>query len=963
MHKRARLADGCHRPSDDDNSSSGCSSAGPGALRNMIPSPISHPNGRSISGSLFGRPSPTEEQQLPMNRMLSSSRYLPYTIRPLVVRAKRKLQNDSNVHVTSTAQRIINALDNISTPVVNSAKVPYEPFLTSRPVFTPIRRDTHGPPIMKSPLVPSPHGKIMYNPTMHIPRMVDFGTNTDMTMSAFNAELVQDDTASPRAFGGGKMKSVSKRVHAAPLKHDFSTSVPVQVSQGNFVKQPNVESKYKFSRAWSTKDLSGVFQKKGEVKDKLEKLPGVGSAKTVSSSDNGNDSRKSFISNKPDGNQSNLKPLSTMVNLGAGKSWECPTCMVPNKSEATECVCCGTKSPTSAQLPAVAKTWDCPTCMVPNKSDAASCVCCGEKNPSAPAAKPAPKNWDCPTCMVPNKPEAAACVCCSEKNPNKSVTSSSPRAPNSTFQFGFSSSTPKTAAADSTPKPSQPVSSFTFGAPKDTSTPKAAFTFGFKSDTQSASSKVASSSAASTSSFTFGVSKPAESPKSSKISESAVTSTAEPPVKPFTFGSANHTPSKPPISPITFGLPAEPSAATAVKSSPSFSLPNKAPEAAFSPKAAVPLKTSDRQLSLGQPNNGFGSFTFGSSKPSPQTNSLTTSGVIKDDEELWHCKQCPARNRAVNKQCIGCAGPKPPADATSSQPSAGKRYHFDPFFGGKNDDKVDSYSEPEPKRKVPGSGSSPATPSSTGFMYTPPSESTLKLKPAAEAAPPTHSSEIKTGSFLDALKTGSQFTFAAPAPGTSLIPTGPSPSSSTGTTVGAAASSSVPALPSVVSSTSNAGPPSGLFQFGASSSINNTSSAPNLSLPGSNTNNALNQSTFSFGGLKNGPLSSSSSAAPSVFGSPLSTTGTSSPAVFGTPVGNSSLVSPTPPLGTAPATPAPTAPSFNFTPNFNFGGSSATSGSGSFVFTAQPTASPGGPPGDGGMGQRKIRRATRRMQR
>ena len=84
-------------PSDDDNSSSGCSSAGPSGFRNLIPSPVSMNGPRSSSGSMFGRPSPVDDQKMSSNRMMSSSRYLPYTIRPLVVRAKRKLQVGCNV--------------------------------------------------------------------------------------------------------------------------------------------------------------------------------------------------------------------------------------------------------------------------------------------------------------------------------------------------------------------------------------------------------------------------------------------------------------------------------------------------------------------------------------------------------------------------------------------------------------------------------------------------------------------------------------------------------------------------------------------------------------------------------------------------------------------------------------------------------------------------------------------------
>lgn len=87
-------------------------------------------------------------------------------------------------------------------------------------------------------------------------------------------------------------------------------------------------------------------------------------------------------------------------------TWECSVCMIRNQPEALKCVACETpnaqKKPctgngTEAVKPfaPIAKeadqTWECPTCMIRNKSDILQCLACSEKKPdkSHAAAPPA----------------------------------------------------------------------------------------------------------------------------------------------------------------------------------------------------------------------------------------------------------------------------------------------------------------------------------------------------------------------------------------------------------------------------------------------------------------------------------------------------------------------------------------------------------------------------------------------
>ncbi|KAM3175912.1 hypothetical protein ACTXT7_007552 [Hymenolepis weldensis] len=82
------------------------------------------------------------------------------------------------------------------------------------------------------------------------------------------------------------------------------------------------------------------------------------------------------------------------------QQWECPMCTVSNKNEAIKCVCYRTAKPnhlkentsgTSFNCGSLQSTdstetksqqWECPTCMVPNKSEAVKCVCCQTAKPN-----------------------------------------------------------------------------------------------------------------------------------------------------------------------------------------------------------------------------------------------------------------------------------------------------------------------------------------------------------------------------------------------------------------------------------------------------------------------------------------------------------------------------------------------------------------------------------------------------
>ncbi|NXS51661.1 NU153 protein, partial [Brachypteracias leptosomus] len=154
-------------------------------------------------------------------------------------------------------------------------------------------------------------------------------------------------------------------------------------------------------------------------------------------------------------------------------TWDCDTCLVQNKPEATKCVACETPKPGTGVMPALTLpvvtdssvtvtsssgstdttvtlgfgdkfkkpkgSWDCVVCLVSNKAEDSKCVACQSEKPgvsvpvtssSVPAFSAAsggfldlekfkkPEgSWDCEVCLVQNKAEATKCVACENAKP------------------------------------------------------------------------------------------------------------------------------------------------------------------------------------------------------------------------------------------------------------------------------------------------------------------------------------------------------------------------------------------------------------------------------------------------------------------------------------------------------------------------------------------------------------------
>ncbi|NXB37574.1 NU153 protein, partial [Eulacestoma nigropectus] len=222
----------------------------------------------------------------------------------------------------------------------------------------------------------------------------------------------------------------------------------------------------------------------------------------------------------------------------APNTWDCDTCLVQNKPEATKCVACETPKPGTGVMPALTMpmvtdnavtvtstssstattvtlgfgdkfkqpkgSWNCSVCLVQNMAEYSKCVACESEKPgsSVPVTtssvsafsassggfldldkfKKPEGSWECEVCLVQNEAEATKCVACESAKPGTKAELK-----------GFGTAAVSTNAA---------VPSFTFGVPSSSSESsqtlgstgsfkfgeQSSFKFGIASESASASS-------------------------------------------------------------------------------------------------------------------------------------------------------------------------------------------------------------------------------------------------------------------------------------------------------------------------------------------------------------------------------------------------------------------------------------------------------------------------------------------
>ncbi|KAM7037025.1 nuclear pore complex protein Nup153 isoform 2-T2 [Passerculus sandwichensis] len=186
----------------------------------------------------------------------------------------------------------------------------------------------------------------------------------------------------------------------------------------------------------------------------------------------------------------------------APNTWDCDTCLVQNKPEATKCIACETPKPGTGVMPALTMpvvtdnsvtvtstssstgttvtlgfgdkfkqpkgSWNCSVCLLQNKAEDSKCVACqsektGSSVPVTSSSVSASSggfldldkfkmpegSWECEVCLVQNKAEATKCIACETAKPGTKAELK-----------GFGTATVSTNAA---------MPSFTFGVPLSSS--------------------------------------------------------------------------------------------------------------------------------------------------------------------------------------------------------------------------------------------------------------------------------------------------------------------------------------------------------------------------------------------------------------------------------------------------------------------------------------------------------------
>ncbi|KAJ6636991.1 Nuclear pore complex protein Nup153, partial [Pseudolycoriella hygida] len=231
-----------------------------------------------------------------------------------------------------------------------------------------------------------------------------------------------------------------------------------------------------------------------------------------------------------------IQPQQSLSDLfkskSSSKQWECPCCMINNDDTKTKCAACETPRNLPAsktieqtvsapitnsfgnQFKSNANTWECSSCMIRNKLEASTCAACETPKPGGlvKSVSSLPKltvpstdqgfksivaqqnaRWECSACMTRNEANRKKCECCEQAKPG-AVTDAAP-----TFSFGSASSSvvaPKFSfgvpfnekvassvvpISEAKAKIADVKPSFSFGAQTNSDAPAKTFSFGNQS--------------------------------------------------------------------------------------------------------------------------------------------------------------------------------------------------------------------------------------------------------------------------------------------------------------------------------------------------------------------------------------------------------------------------------------------------------------------------------------------------
>lgn len=132
------------------------------------------------------------------------------------------------------------------------------------------------------------------------------------------------------------------------------------------------------------------------------------------------ESTKQTMSSSPSGSTKAAASPVGMLGFGdkfkaAPGTWDCDTCLVQNKPEATKCIACETPKPGMGVMPTLALpvTTESSVTVTSSSSSTDTTVTLGFGD----KFKKPKGSWDCATCFVSNKAEDSKCVSCQSEKP------------------------------------------------------------------------------------------------------------------------------------------------------------------------------------------------------------------------------------------------------------------------------------------------------------------------------------------------------------------------------------------------------------------------------------------------------------------------------------------------------------------------------------------------------------------
>ncbi|CAH8623348.1 unnamed protein product [Heterobilharzia americana] len=362
---------------------------------------------------------------------------------------KMQSKESSKANLSSTARRILETLENLSTPLTSGFLQSGIPMHTTK-VRAHVRSHRF-PPFFRD-----------YEKMKNVPKESETCYRRSETLERAPSQTDGQSYVSPEIVPHTKEHELVRKRSACEPVNSIATSV-----SGTFhEKLEELSPKYTFAdpiRKFSRNDAGLVTSFSSNQKYAFS-CPSRSCSKCPS--------RPVVIS------KGSSVPRTTCCNVSPVKSrtveiktWRCETCLLENSDNKVTCEGCSlpkskcqqqvqytpcapsmslpemTVIPPSNSLlliPQSTSKWECSTCMVFNEKETSSCVCCQTQRPLSDLQS----SWDCPTCMVQNDGKLNKCPCCSTNKPgtkpdnrtftdrgNFSILSSQPP---SSIKFGFS---------------------------------------------------------------------------------------------------------------------------------------------------------------------------------------------------------------------------------------------------------------------------------------------------------------------------------------------------------------------------------------------------------------------------------------------------------------------------------------------------------------------------------------------